>query len=186
MLRLFEPDTRTGFYRSPDDPPAGGGPPAPAPAPVPAPPPTPAPPQDNAENAAQRLLKKAQDRVTELEAAEEARKTAELSEVDRLKKEAADNKTAAEAARLETLRLKAGKDLPDEALEFLTGTDEATLAAQAEKLRKVYPAAPASAGTLTNPPANQAPSVDEQIAAAEKAGNGLQAIRLKMEKMRAG
>ena len=140
--------------------------------------------QTNAENATRRRLEAAEKRLKEFEEADAERKRSELSEVERLKQEAQEAKTALEAQRLETLRLKAGKDLPEEALEFLTATDEAGLAAQAEKLSKVY--APAAAGTRTNPGAGQGPSVDEQITAAEKAGNSFQSIKLKLDKLRAG
>ena len=143
--------------------------------------------QNNADNAARRVLETAQARIAELEAAEQKRKDAELSEVDRLKKEAADNKQAADNAKLEALRLKAGKGLPDEALEFLTGTDADTLAAQATKLAALYGNAPAApkppvqVGNVTQPAANQAPSAQEKIAAAVKSGDVVGSIRLMRE-----
>jgi hypothetical protein len=46
----------------------------------------------------------------------------------------------------------------------------------------VYKPAPAQAGTVTQPSANQQPTLDEQIATAEKNGNTLAAIRLKRQK----
>lgn len=140
--------------------------------------------QTNAENASRRLLEAANKRIKEFEDAETERKRGELSEVDRLKQEAADAKAALETATLEGLRLKAGKDLPDEALGFLTGTDEATLTAQATALRNLF--APGAAGTVTRPGSSQGPSLDEQIATAEKAGNSISSIKLKMQKAQAG
>ena len=139
----------------------------------------------NADHAAQRLLKKANDRVAELEAAEQKRKDAELSETDRLKKEAADARSEAEAAKLDAMRLKAGKDLPEEAMQFLTAADPDALAAQAETLRGLYGkqnnSQAVQGGTRTQPPGGQQPTTQERIATARNAGNIPEAIRLMRE-----
>ena len=176
------------FYFSPDEP-AGGPAPAPAatpPAPAPAstPPAAEPPAQDNEANMWRRKANEAQKKLDDLAAEEQKRKDAELSDVERLRKEKDDAIKERDAERLDKLRLKAGKDLPEEALEFLTATDEVGLAAQATKLATLYgkapaaPPAPVKGGTVTQPPAGQQPSTQERIAAATKAGNPLEAIRL--------
>lgn len=95
-------------------------------------------------------------------------------------KERADT---AETERLAALRraVAAENGLAAEAVEFLTGTDEETLLAQATKLGGMVGAKPVVAGSVTNPGGNQQPSVDEQIAAAQKAGNTILAITLKRQ-----
>lgn len=147
--------------------------------------------QDNAANAAQRLLKKAQD---ELAAANRKLKDIEdatLSEAEKLKKGAAEAIMQVEAAKLENLRLRHGRDLPEEALEFLTGADEDAIKAQVEKLRSVFtgaaaPAgsvAPPKAGTQTRPAGGQQPTTEELSDAALKARNPMESIRLKRAQM---
>ncbi len=128
-------------------------------------------------------LATAQARVKELEKAEKDRKDAELTEVERLRQDADEAKKALAATALETLRLKAGQGLPEEALKFLTGTDEATLTQQATDLKALF--APGNGGTITRPGHSQGPTLDEKIADAEKKGQGLQSIRLKMDKLAA-
>lgn len=139
--------------------------------------------QTNAENAQRRRLETAEARVKELEKVEKDRADAELTEVERLKKEAAEAKQGLEATTLEIQRLKAGQGLPEEALKFLTGTDEATLTQQAADLKALF--APGAAGTITRPGHGQGPTLDEKITEAEKKGQGLQSIRFKMDKLAA-
>jgi hypothetical protein len=142
------------------------------------------PAQDNATNAAQRLLKKAEKERDDARAELQQRRDAEMSETERLKKERDDARKEADSARLEALRTKAGTGLPEEAMEFLTGNDAETLAAQADKLRGLYgnkPAeapAPVQAGTTTRPGTTPVPSVQERLAAAQKSGNVLEQIRI--------
>lgn len=143
-----------------------------------------APAQSNAENAVQRLLKKAEKERDDARAELQTRKDAELTETERLKKERDDAQKERDAARLDALRTKAGAGLPDEALEFLTGTDAETLTAQATKLAGLYgnkpaePASPVQAGTTTRPGTTPTPSVQERLVAAQKSGNVLEQIRI--------
>ena len=181
------------FYFSPDDP-AGSPAPAPTAAVPPTTPPATAPvaetpAQDNEANMWRRKANEAQKKLDDLATEEQKRKDAELSDVERLKKEKEDAIKERDAERLDKLRLKAGKDLPDEALEFLTATNEAGLAAQATKLAALYgsqsqgnapaaPKPPVQGGTVTQPAANQTPSAQEQIATTVKSGDVVGAIRL--------
>lgn len=113
---------------------------------------------------------------------EQKRKDAELTESQREKKRADTAEAEAKAARTELLKMKIGGELgvPTEALEFITATDEAGIRAQAERL-KGFVKAPAAGGTVTNPASGQQPSLDQQIAEAEKNGNALLAIQLKRQ-----
>lgn len=143
--------------------------------------------QDNAANAAQRLLKKAQDELATANKKLKDIEDATLSEAEKLKKDAAEAIKQVEAAKLENLRLKHGRDLPEEALEFLTGADEDSIKAQAVKLKTVFsnsaatapPLAPARAGTQTKPAGGQQPTTEELSDAALKARNPTESIRLK-------
>jgi hypothetical protein len=113
---------------------------------------------------------------------EQKRKDAELTESQREKKRADTAEAEAKAARTELLKVKIGGELgiPAEALEFITATDEAGIRAQAEKL-KGFVKAPTAGGTVTNPAGGQQPSLDQQIAEAEKSGNALLAIQFKRQ-----
>lgn len=183
-----------GTYFSPDPPPAADPPattpPAtpPAAAPPATTPPAAAPPADDWKakfEAADAERKRLAD-------AEQARKDAELSEIEREKKRADD--AAAEAAKnkQELLKLRIANELgvSADAIDLLTGGDEATLRAQAAKIvalggksaggQQQQP--PVNAGTRTQPGAQQQPTVDDQIAAAVKGGNDIAAIRLMRQK----
>jgi uncharacterized protein YdcH (DUF465 family) len=131
-----------------------------------------------------RLAEKHEKAIQERERAEKARADAELPELERLKKLADEATADANKAKADTLRLQVVVEtgLDAGAVEFLTGTDEETLRAQAGKLKGMMGSTGTRAGTLTNPGGNQQPSIDEQIAAAQKAGNTAEAIRLKREK----
>jgi hypothetical protein len=72
-----------------------------------------------------------------------------------------------------------------EALEYLSGGDEDGLRGSARKLVTLIGSKNVSAGSRTQPAAGQAPSLDEQILAAEKSGNRTLSISLKNQKMRA-
>lgn len=72
-------------------------------------------------------------------------KTANLSDLERAQKEAADYKAAAERALVDALRFRvaAQHSITDEDAElFLTGSDEATLQKQAARLVERTPTAP--------------------------------------------
>jgi len=203
MLYPFGPPTTIGFRGSmartfhADPIPA----PQPAPAPVVAPPVIPpvvtppvAPPagDQNQENAWRRKAEDAQKRITDFEAADQKRKDADLAEVDREKKradtaEASHKELAAKLLKLEVVN---AKKVPADAISLLTGTDEATLNAQADAILRlrtgapavpIVPAPPVSGGTITRPVVAGQTSVTEQIAAAYKSGNTTEAIRLKRE-----
>jgi len=98
-------------------------------------------------------------------------------------------RTQAEERAAAALRraIAAEHGLSGDALEFLTANDEDGLTAQAKKLSGMVgqPGAaegqPGKAGTTTNPAGNQQPSLEEQIAAAEKAGQRGLAISLKRQ-----
>lgn len=185
----------TPFYFSPDEP-SGGPAPAADPAETPAPVETPKADtpkaQDNAENAAQRLLRKAEARVAELEAAERTRKQADMSELDRLKAELDEIKPVRdEYGRFKaTLQEQFDRELsaiPEDKREQVLdlvgsgGLDSQLRALQAAKALIGGAAAPVpaiKAGSVTQPGSNQAPSASEKIAGAMKGGNPLEAIRL--------
>ena len=165
-------------------------PPAPSPTPPPAPAATPSAdpgkPGGNDENKYRRLFEDADKRAKDLEAKEKERTDAELSEAEKLKKRADEAESKVLDLTKRTLAAEGG--LPSEMVEFITATDEAGIKAQVEKLaaKLVPPATPPTvpviAGTTTNPPGGQQPSVDEQIAEAYKNGNRNEAIRLKRQK----
>lgn len=124
-------------------------------------------------------------RLLAFEAAEAERRKAELSEVERVKLEAEEARAQVVSVLRRAVAAEAG--VPADAIEFLSGTDEETLRAQAEKLAALAakPAATATlprAGTITNPSGSQSPSVDEQISAAERAQNWPLAITLKRQR----
>jgi hypothetical protein len=134
------------------------------------------------------LLKQAQDDLALARAELQALKDAELSEIDRLKKQAAAAESRASALEQESLRRRIAQEenLPQEALGFLTGEGEAALRAGAQALVSLIGARPAAAGSRTQPASGQAPGLDEQIAAAEQSGNRALSFQLKTQKMRAG
>lgn len=144
-------------------------PPAAPPAAPPANPEPPAEPHPNDPHKYRRLF----------EREEATRKAAETQAAQ--EKERADK---AETERLDALKraVAAENGLAPEAVEFLTASDEAGLLAQATKLGGMVGAKPVVAGTVTNPPGQQTPSIDEQISAAQKAGNTALAISLKRQK----
>lgn len=83
-------------------------------------------------------------------------------------------------------RIAAQSGLSAEAASFISGTDEASITAQVNSLKALSapasaaaPVVPPAAGTATAPPATQAPTIDEQIAAAQLKNNPLETIRLK-------
>lgn len=197
-----------GFYFSPDDPPAGDPPPQDPPAadpPVVDPPADdpaadPAPTPDPAKEAAKyrRLhekadkdLKETRAKLTALEAEKSKRDEADLTEAQKAAKRADDAEKRATDAEAKSARLEVAREFgidDDEAMEFLTATDPDALRAQAEKLAKLTakpagdaPPAPLKGGTTTKPPQQQQPSIDEQIAKAEKDGNRGLAITLKRQ-----
>jgi len=144
----------------------------------------------NDENKFRRLHEKAEGdnaalktRLAELEAAEKARKEGEMTELQKAQAEAAELKAKTAALEAENLRRKiaAEKGLAPDMLDFLSG-DEAQMTAQAERLAGLANRPPAKAGTTTLPGGGQTPTVDEQIAAAQKANNTHEAIRLKRER----
>jgi hypothetical protein len=166
-------------------------PPAAPPAPAPAPAPTPAPPADppapEGENEAakfRRLFEAAQKKADTLEAAEQQRAQAEMTELQRAQAEAAEAKAKLAEAEAERLRMKVATahGLSADAMEFLGTGDEAALTAQAAKLAGLLKAAPVAAGSVTQPAGGGAPTIDEQIAAAEKAGDWALSIGLKRQK----
>jgi len=144
----------------------------------------------NDENKFRRLHEKAEGenaalktRLAELEAAEKARKEGEMTELQKAQSEAAELKAKTAALEAENLRRKiaAEKGLTPDLLDFLSG-DEVQMTAQAEKLAGLANRAPAKAGTITLPGGGQTPSIEDQIAAAQKAGNTSESIRLKRER----
>jgi len=145
--------------------------------------------QNNAENASQRLLKKSQEELASLRLEMQAIKDAELSEVERLKKQSAELESRVRASESEALRRKVAQEekVPIEALEYLFGNDEDALRGSARKLVVLIGSKTANSalGSRTQPAASQIPTLDEQIAAAEKTGNRVLSISLKNQKMRA-
>lgn len=132
----------------------------------------------------------AEARVAELEAAEKKRAEAQMSELERekarateLEAKAAEAQKRADDLAHEKLRgqVAAKHHLTTEAMDLLTGADEAALEANAAKLAAIMKQ-PAAAGTITHPAGGQSPSVDEQINQALKAGNIRESIRLKRER----
>ena len=137
---------------------------------------------------AQRLLKKAQDELASVRAELTAIKEAELSEVERLKKRSTELELRAQASEHELLRRRVAQEenVPVDALEYLSGSDEDTLRGSARKLVTLIGSktSPTTLGTRTQPGVGQVPTIDDQIAAAEKSGNRVLSISLKNQKMR--
>lgn len=113
-----------------------------------------------------------------------AQKTAEAGKVKSAEERLAALEQANVAATERALRLEAiaKHGLTVEDLDFLPGTTAESIEQQAAKLAGRLGKAPVVAGTITNPPANQAPGIDERITAAEKSGDALTSIRLKRER----
>lgn len=184
------PGDLPGMYFYPDgDPPTPPSADPPAPAPQADPPADPAP--GNQENAWRRKAEAAEKRLKDLEDAENKRKLAEMSETERVKAEAETAKAEAAETKKELLKLKIANELgvSADALDLLTGADEPTIRAQAEKIvaltGKTAPA-PVTGGTRTQPGGQQQPTTDEKIAAAMKSGDSITAIRLMREKQGIG
>lgn len=139
---------------------------------------------DNEAAKFRRLFEKADKELAELKAAEQKRAEAEMTELEREKKRAADAEAKAATLERENLarRVAAEHNVPADAIEFLTGSDEATLIAQAQKLGGMIAPGGVRAGTTTNPGGQQTPTIDDRIAAAEKAGDRALAITLKRDK----
>ena len=163
------------------------------------------PAQNNEENKFRRLFedadKKAKDQEAELAKlrdAQKARDEADLTEkqkadkrAEEAEKRAQEAENKATALEISSLRQKAVADagLKSDAAQFITATDEAGIQAQIEGLRGLIGTTqtqvpPKSGGTVTQPPTGQQPGLDEQIAAAEKAGNRALSIHLKMQRMK--
>jgi hypothetical protein len=116
-----------------------------------------------------------------------------LSEAERAQARAEAAEAEARAARQELLKMRIAHEVgvTRDALDLLTGGDEATLRAQAEKIVTLagkggQQAPPIQAGTRTQPAGQQQPTVDEQIAAAVRGGNDIAAIRLMRQKQGIG
>jgi hypothetical protein len=169
------------FFFMPDEPPAEG---LSAPAPADLEPPKE---QNNSENAAQRLLKKTQEELAATKLELQKVKDAELSELERLKKHSAELEERVRSTERDNLKRKVAQEenVPVEGLEYLAGDDESTLRQNAQKLVTLIGSkASAAAGSRTQPAGNQAPTIDEQISAAERSGNRALSISLKNQKMR--
>jgi hypothetical protein len=182
-MQFNNPNRDERFFFMTDEPPASGGPDEPSPTVV-----VEKPEQTNVENAAQRLLKKAQDDLASARQELQSIRDAGLSEVDRLKKHTADLEIRVAASELETLRRKVAleENVPIDALEYLSGSDEDGLRGSARKLVTLIgsKATPGPLGSRTQPGSGQAPSLDEQISVAERSGNRALSIALKNQKMR--
>ena len=111
---------------------------------------------------------------------EEAHRELEAVKADSSKRvEAAEANTRALAAENLRRKVAAEHGVPADAYEFLAGDTETALRENARKLASLTERAPVQAGTVTNPPAHQPPSVDEQVNAALRHGHTTEAIRLK-------
>jgi hypothetical protein len=146
----------------------------------------PAPPPTSGDSTSQQL-KKVQDELAATRLELQKIKDAELSEVERLKKHAAELEERAARSERESLRRRVAQEenVPVEALEYLSGNDEESLRGSAQRLVTLIGSkASAAAGSRTQPAAGQAPTMDEQIAAAERSGNRILSISLKNQKMR--
>lgn len=110
-----------------------------------------------------------------------------LSKEEKAAREAADAKAEAEQARQEAMRwrIAARYGISDEDAElFLTGSDEDTLTRQAERLTERSAVGKGGApipGVGQRP--DKAPTLAEQIRAAEQAGDFGLAMRLKTEQL---
>ncbi len=114
-------------------------------------------------------------------------KAAQLSAEQRAAQEKADAERERDQARAEALRWRIATKhgISDEDAElFLTATDEETLNRQAERLkeREPEPGKGTHVPNLGNQPPKP-PNLDEQIRAAEAAGNSQQAMVLKAQKI---
>jgi len=114
-------------------------------------------------------------------------KKAQLSNEEKLAAELGEAAQRAARAEAEALRwrIAAKHGISDEDAElFLTGSDEETLARQAERFKEL--AVKTSKGTVVpgigNQPTTQ-PSIADQIAAAEAAGDFALAIQLKSQQL---
>lgn len=127
----------------------------------------------DAEEAEKTALQKATEKA---EAAEKALKDRDLRDLKRSKVEGmiAEKK----------IKLPDGVSISD-VLEMVAGQDEDGIKASAEKLVKFFPFN-AAMGAGTNPAngGTKDPTIDEKIAAAEKAGKWALATQLKLEKQR--
>jgi hypothetical protein len=180
----------------PAQPPPADPPPAAPPKPTDPPPPA-DPPGDPAEDALPEGAKKALAAARkDAREAEKARKAAEArvkefedrdkSDLDKATERAAAAEKRAADAEAASVRLRVIGEvgLPAELHEFLpAGGDEAVLRAQAEKLKAAVgakPRVPAPDGSQ----GSKAPTgLDEQIAAAQKAGNYREVIALQRQKL---
>ena len=178
-------------YHSPEDP-AGAQPAITDPA-LPIPDATPAatppePAKTGGDDAAmwRRKAEAAEREANTLKAADQARKDADLSETERLKKSVADTEARATKAEQRAAKLEVASELglTADALEFITGTDTETIRAQAEKLAALLPKATIKAGTTTAPAAGQGPTMAERITNAEKSGVRGEALALKLQALR--
>jgi ubiquitin len=148
------------------------------------------PPAENAptgENEAskfRRLFEKAEKEREALAAKIKEQEDAKLSELEKATNRAKELEDQLNKERTERLRLKIATEsgLSPEDMDFVVGSDEETMRTSAQRLAARIGAAPKAAGTVTNPPSPQAPSIDERIAAAERSGNRMEAIRLKRER----
>ena len=145
------------------------------------------PQQDNQANAWRRKFEDAERERRRLADEAQARKAGEMSDIEKEKARAdAAEATARDAgAKLLKLQVATEAGVPADALDLLTAADEAGLRAQAAAVVKLAGASATvarQAGTVTNPAASQQPSIDEQIASAQRAGNNQEAIRLKRHK----
>ena len=131
-----------------------------------------------------RLFEKTQKELEVLKADAEKRKNAELSDYEKLQKRAEEAEKLAHDLSRERLISKIAKEegISEDSFDFLTASDEEGLRNQAQKLASITKRTNIAAGTRTNPAANQQPSIDEQISAAEKSSNSFESIRLKVQK----
>lgn len=131
----------------------------------------------------ERLARKFEKELEGYRTAERERQQADMTELERTKAALAAVEAKAAESEAQLLRQRVALELgvPADALEFLTGSDEETIRAQASRLTGLIGARPTAAGTVTNPPGNQIPSIDEQIAAAQSRGDWQTSIRLKRQ-----
>jgi hypothetical protein len=124
----------------------------------------------------QNEAKNLRERLKAFEQAEEARKQAEMSEIDRLKAQFADMEKKAKTLEVQSVRTRAAAkfSIPEELQEFLTAEDEAGALAQAEKLAaKLKPAGDLPPSGNRNP-AN--PTEGAQKAAEEEQFKALRSV----------
>jgi hypothetical protein len=147
----------------------------------PANPPAEQPKGESEENKFRRLFEKEQKERETLAKRLQEIEDAKLSDIEKANKRAQELETELNKERTERLRLKIATEsgLSPEDMDFVIGGDEQTMRESAQRLAARIGAAPKSAGTVTNPPSPQAPTMDEQIQAAEASGNRMEAIRLK-------